>query len=171
MLQFIATDVIISKGPKDKPALRFSEDGSSSVLFRIGKRIYDKREEDNHRWVNINAKAFGSVCERINKMKLDAGSFVHIMGRYDEDVWTGEDEKLMRAPVIIIEHIEYSYSGNGKNKQSGDDNAAGSPESSPDASAPPQSPGEMQEFTGYTPFTEAPNTKNPFFPSQPLTQS
>lgn len=172
MLKFIATDVVVSKGYDDKPALRYSEDGSS-VRFRIGKRVYDKREEENHRWLNINVKAFGDLCERIKKMKLDAGSFIHLEGRYDEDVWDDENGKTMRMPVVILTDIEYSYSGNG-NKQNGN---APADESSAASQNSPQNPSDVQtsqqddsgavaqqnmpgNFTGFEGF----GGPNPFYP-------
>ena len=86
MFKVIATDVVISKGYDGAPALRFSENGES-VRFRIGKKVYDTRAENNTRWVNLSVKAFGPVCERIKKMQLKESSFINILGRLDEDVW------------------------------------------------------------------------------------
>lgn len=77
MFKVIATDVVISKGFDNAPALRFSEKGDS-VRFRIGKKVYDTRAENNTRWFNVSVKAFGDVCERIKKMQLKEGSFVHL---------------------------------------------------------------------------------------------
>jgi len=164
MLKFFGTDLVISKGYDDKPALRFSDNGGP-VRFRVGKRTYDKREKDNYRWVNLNVKGFGEICERIKKMKLDAGSFVHIEGRYDEDVWE-DDGKSMRAPVIILENIEYAYTGNGGNKQNGNGkDAGGSSAEAQGSTQAPQQEGSQTEmemptgFTGYTSF----GSPNPFF--------
>lgn len=86
MFKVIATDVVISKGFDNAPALRFSEKGDS-VRFRIGKKVYDTRAENNTRWFNVSVKAFGDVCERIKKMQLKEGSFVHLTGRLDEESW------------------------------------------------------------------------------------
>lgn len=165
MLKFYATEVVVSKGFNDKPALRFSEDGSS-VRFRIGKRVYDKRAEDNHRWININIKAFGELCERIKKMNLAEGSFIHVEGRYDEDVWE-DNGTTNRVPVIILTDIEYSYSGNGNGKTGGKPSANESSSDSSATSAPQQdnaaatSQQEMPEnFTGFESF----GGPNPFFP-------
>lgn len=69
MFKVIATDVVISKGYDGAPALKFSENGES-VRFRIGKKVYDTRAENNTRWVNLSAKAFGPVCERIKRCSL-----------------------------------------------------------------------------------------------------
>ena len=85
MFKVIATDVVISKGYDGAPALKFSENGES-VRFRIGKKVYDTRAENNTRWVNLSVKAFGPVCERIKKMQLKESSFINILGRLDEDV-------------------------------------------------------------------------------------
>ena len=58
MLKFFATDVSVSKGYDGSPALRFSEsDGVSRVRFRVGKRVYDSRCENNHRYINLRVKA------------------------------------------------------------------------------------------------------------------
>lgn len=171
MLKFIATDVVVSKGYGENPALRYSEE-VNAVFFRIGKRVYDKRGQDNHRWVNINVKAFGDLCERIKKMKLDEGSFIHIEGRYDEDVWD-DNGNTKRAPVVILTDIEYAYSGNGNHKQNGNgENApAGEPpaasQNSSDAQAsqqgnPAANGGKQmpENFTGFEGF----GGPNPFFP-------
>ena len=50
MFKVIATDVVISKGYDGAPALKFSENGES-VRFRIGKKVYDTRAENNTRSV------------------------------------------------------------------------------------------------------------------------
>ena len=103
MLKVIATDVVISKGYDGAPALRFSEKG---VRFRVGKKIYDTRAENNQRWINLSVKAFGQTSERIKKMQLKEGSFVNILGRLDEDVWedsTTHEKKS--ATVIIVDEI------------------------------------------------------------------
>lgn len=69
MFKVIATDVVISKGYDGAPALKFSENGES-VRFRIGKKVYDTRAENNTRWVNLSVKAFGPVCDRIKRCSL-----------------------------------------------------------------------------------------------------
>jgi len=161
MLKIIATDLAISKGYGDQPALRYSEDGKS-VRFRVGKRVYDKRAQDSHRWINLNVKAFGELCARIQKMQLDSGSFVHLEGRYDEDVWE-ENNKTNRVPVLILTDIEYAYTGNG-NKQNGKDADTGVPppntQSSTPATQPQNAQSEMPDgFTGFESF----GGTNPFF--------
>lgn len=174
MLKMIITDAGISKGYGDKPALRFSEkEGSNIVRFRIGKRVYDNRRDGNHRWINLNVKAFGGVCERIRKMKLKEGSYVNIIGRYDEESWTDDDSGEVRtSPVVIVDEIEYCYSGSGqKDGKSGESQpsdkeegngeprppAADSPGGQPEPEAPPATP---NNFTGFNAFGGGPN---PFF--------
>jgi len=160
MLKFLATDLVISKGYGDHPALRFSE-GGTSVRFRVGKRVYDKQAPDNYRWVNLNIKAFGGECERIKKMKLDAGSFIHLEGRYDEDVWE-EDSTTKRVPVIILTDVEYSYTGNGS-KQNGNSKDAADAQNTAQAQKQENSQAEMPgNFTGFTSF----DGPNPFYPPQ-----
>ena len=86
MLKVFATQVVVSKGYDNTPALRFSENGDS-VRFRIGKKVYDPHAENDSRWINLPVKAFNGVCERIKKMQLKEGSFVNLIGRLDEDSW------------------------------------------------------------------------------------
>lgn len=169
MLKIIITDASVSKGYEDNPALRFFDgDGGSvsSVFFRIGKRVYDSRCEDNHRWINLNVKAFGDVCERIRKMKLKAGSFVNIVGRYDEEVREDKDtNETRRYPVVIVEDIEFCYSGSGQKGGKGDAQDAPAPSQPPapaqnqgQPSAPP--PPMPDNFTGYSALG---GEENPYF--------
>ena len=99
MFKVIATDVVISKGYDGAPALKFSENGES-VRFRIGKKVYDTRAENNTRWVNLSVKAFGPVCERIKKMQLKESSFINILGRLDEDVWEDSTTHEKRSAMV-----------------------------------------------------------------------
>ena len=149
MFKVIATDVVISKGYDGATALKFSENGES-VRFRIGKKVYDTRAENNTRWVNLSVKAFGPVCERIKKMQLKESSFINILGRLDEDVWEDSTTHEKRsAMVVILDEIEYCSSGGGKQKTEGSGEqprAAGAPAKS-------ASNGEMPgNFTGFEPF-------------------
>ena len=174
MLKFIATDVVVSKGFNNNPSLRYSDDGSS-VRFRIGKRVYDKRAQDNHRWINLNIKAFGELCERIKKMKLDEGSFIHVEGRYDEDVWEDQTtHETNRAPVVYLTEIEYAFAGNKQNgngdtasaeatSQGNSQTGQASAASQSQAQEQPPQQGEMPEnFTGFQSF----GGPNPFFPQE-----
>ena len=177
MLKMIVTDAGVSKGYYGAPALRFIdlEGGGQCVRFRIGKRVYDNRCENNHRWINLSVKAFGEACERIKKMKLKEGSFVNIIARYDEETWEDQTtHEKKSAPVLIVDDIEYCYSGSGQ--KSGQENGGGAApagtvgtETPPSPPLPPQSqpqgdgqaPDAMPEnFTGFENFG---GTENPFF--------
>lgn len=109
MLKFFASDVVVSKGYQNAPALRFSDKGDF-VRFRIGQKVYDPRAEGNHRWVNLTVKCFDqALVDRIRKMQLKAGSFISLSGRYDEDVWEDEKTKEKHSmPVIVLDDIEFS---------------------------------------------------------------
>lgn len=155
MLKVFATDVVISKGYEGAPALKFSEKGDS-VRFRIGKKVYDTRAENNYRWVNLAVKAFGPVCERIKKMQLKESSYVNIIGRLDEDEWEDPTTREKRsAKVVILDEIEYCFSGGNKQKEAGDAPAGQQPvaTSEPPANAASAAqPSGEGSFTGYEPF-------------------
>lgn len=150
MFKVIATDVVISKGYDGAPALRYSESGES-VRFRIGKKVYDTRAENNHRWINLSVKAFGNLCERIKKMQLKEGSFINILGRLDEDVWedaTTHEKKS--AMVILLDEVEFCSGGN---RQQRDSSAEASPAQQPSPStAAPAANASGAGFTGFEPF-------------------
>jgi len=166
MIKMIVTSAVVSKGYGDAPALRFSDNtqnqAQASVRFRIGMRVYDKRAENNYRYLNISVKAFGSVAERIKSMKLDAGLYVNLIGRYDEDNW--EDQKTREkktAPVLIADEIEFCHNGgngNGNNsvKSQGNGNM---PEPSDLNNGNNPQPAQSN-FTGFEAF----GGPNPFFP-------
>ena len=148
ILNVFATNVVISKGFDNAPALRFNENGTF-VRFRIGKKVYDNRAENNTRWINLSVKAFGDVCERIKKMQLKEGSFVNFVGRLDEETWTDRDSNEQRsAIVIILDDIEYA-SGGGKAKENGQQTAQQPRYKSQNATAAPEN---SPNFTGYEPF-------------------
>lgn len=119
MLKLLATDAVISKGYDNKPPLRFYDTEHGPIVrFRIGKMVFDSRFQDNRRWINLNAKASGAVCERIKKMKLKEGSVVNIAGRYDEEIVKGEnDQKPRKFPLVIVEEIEYCHNMSRKDDQ------------------------------------------------------
>lgn len=166
MFKVIATEVVISKGFEGAPALRFSENGDS-VRFRIGKKVYDTRAENNHRWVNLSVKAFGPLCERIKKMQLKEGSFVNLLGRLDEDVWEdAATHERKSAMVVILDEIEYCAAGTRQQKEgtetAGTQKAAtAQPGAQTNASAPASAATSDNGggFTGYEPFGGA----NAFF--------
>jgi single-stranded DNA-binding protein len=159
MFKIFVTKAIISKGYKDAPALRFSDNSENqSVRFRIGKSVYDKNAKDNRRFVNINVKAFGNLADRIKKMNLDAGSYVNIFGRYDEEEWEDKETKEKRsAPVIIADEVEYGTVGE-NGKQNGN-NAEPESSSSGAAAAPYVANENPAGFTGF----ESVGGENPYF--------
>ena len=69
MIKAIITGAVISQGYDNAPALKFSEKGDA-VRFRIGKKVYDPKEEDNHRWINLPVKAFGPLCQELTRNGL-----------------------------------------------------------------------------------------------------
>ena len=149
MFKVFATDVVVSKGYDNSSALKFSDDGTS-VRFRIGKKVYDTRAENNTRWVNVSVKAFGVLCDRIKKMQLKEGSFIHIAGRLDEDNWvdTTTNEKKSQI-VIILDEVEYASGGGNKSTKDNQQTGA-TPASTP--AAPANTPENSPNFEGYTPF-------------------
>ena len=171
MIKMLVTKAVISKGFDGASALRFSESAENpSVRFRIGMLVYDKRAEKEHRFVNLSVKAFGYLVDRIRNMKLDAGMYVNIIGRYDEDIWEDKDtHEEKRAPVLIADEIEFSANA-GNSKQNGD--GSGAPVSGAQSQTPPannvqgKTPpsaavGQVPDnFTGFEGF----GGTNPYFP-------
>ena len=149
MFKTFATNVVVSKGYEGAAALKFSENGES-VRFRIGQKVYDSRVEGNYLWLNISVKAFGSVCERIKKMKLKEGSFVNLTARLDEEKWTDQETKKEKSQhVLIAEDIEYAYVGKsgenqnaGQNQSQGQNQAAGQYQQAAPAGAPTANQGQ-----------------------------
>ena len=183
MLKLIITEAVVSKGYNDDPAVRYfssnSENTGQVANFRIGKRVYDSKAENNHRWLNFTVKAFGDMCERVKRMKLKEGSYINIIARYDEETWETKDTHETRTGVVLyLDEIEYASSGNGqKNGQTSSDGTApqggGAPAPQSGAPAPQSQPqGQPQGqtppapdpmpggFTGYESFGDA---GNPFF--------
>lgn len=127
MIKMIITGAVVSKGANDGPAVKFSEKGDFP-RFRIGYKIYDTRAENNHRWINLTVKAFGDLCDRINKMDFKAGTYISLSGRYDEDVWEDEKTKAKKSmPVIILDEVEFCFSGSSK-KTDGNQKATSEPQ-------------------------------------------
>ena len=166
MLKVFATQVIISKGFEDKPAVNITRTNDASVVrFRIGKKVYDPKAEDNTRWLNYSVKGFGAIADRVEKMQLKEGSVINVFGRLDEDVWEDANtHEKKSATVIILDEIEYASSGprrdNGNQASGQQNNAAGNGNTSNQASAPaPANTGNSEGgFTGYEAFSG-----NPFF--------
>lgn len=142
MLKVFATNLIVSKGYENNPALKFFGENDSCVQFRVGEKVYDKEAENNTRWVNHTVKAFGTACERIKKMQLKEGSFINIIGgTLTDETWTegeGDKKTTKHAQVIVLEgrdSIEYASGGGKKpagdeSKQKTDESGKKKPESS-----------------------------------------
>lgn len=156
MLEVIATSAVVSRGYDGAAALRFSEKGDA-VRFRIGKKVYDTRAENNTRWINLSVKAFGDICERIKKMQLKDGSFINFRGRLDEDVWTdqqtGESKSTM---VVVLDDIEYAGGKPKENQESNKQQNGTAPNTGAAAPAQPAAQSAAGQtpngFTGYEPF-------------------
>lgn len=151
MLKVFSTNVVVSKGYDGAPALKYSDDGKS-VRFRIGKKVYDSRADNNARWLNYSVKAFNDVCERIKKMQLKEGSFINIIGRLDEDSWTDQNTgETKTATVIILDDLEYAGFAKPKDSSS-TPNAAGNAGNTNSPTPPEQDPVASDNFTGYENF-------------------
>ena len=165
MVKMIITDAVVSKGYDGTSAIRFydAEGGSQIANLRIGKRVYDSRADNNHRWLNFNVKAFGDVCERIQRMKLKEGSYINVIARYDEESWVDKNtQETKTGVVLILEEVEFSGSGSGqKAGQSSPVGDTGPQGQQPMQGQPPQSGAPMPgNFTGYEGFG---GTENPYF--------
>ena len=179
MFKAIITNAVVSKGYDGAAPFRYSEN-KNAVQFKIGYRVYDKNAKDNQRYINLAVKAFGGLCERIEKMQLKESSHINIIGRMDEERWEDNGQQHSRF-IIIAEEIEYSGSGtkpNGNGNGTGDagsapqtQNGQGQPPAPPQSQQaapqghPPQNPqngsGMPSNFTGYENYGE----ENPFFPT------
>lgn len=172
MLKIIITEAVVSKGYDGAPGVRFfdSENGGQIANFRIGKRVYDSKAADNHRWLNFSVKAFGDVCERIKRMKIKEGSYINIIARYDEESWEDKTTRETRTGVVLyLDEIEYANSGNGQKNGQG---SAGSsaPQNTGGAPAPQGYPPQGQTPQpadpmpgGFTGFENFGGGENPFF--------
>ncbi len=156
MLEVIATSAVVSRGYDGAAALRFSEKGDA-VRFRIGKKVYDTRAENNTRWINLSVKAFGDICERIKKMQLKEGSFINFRGRLDEDVWTDQQTgESKSAMVVVLDDIEYAGGKPKENQESNKQQNGTAPNTGAAAPAQPAAQSAAGQapngFTGYEPF-------------------
>ena len=165
MIKMTITNAAISQGFNGAAALRFSEGENKSVRFRIGVSVYDKSAEKNRRYVNMNVKAFGGLCSRIESMKLDAGSFVNVSGRYDEETWEDKNtHEKKSASVLIADEIEFCHGGNGKQNGTSisSESHTGAPAVSGEQYQPPHPAGSAQQPNNFTGF-EGFGGPNPYF--------
>jgi len=161
MIKMTVTDAFVSKGFEGKPAIYVSEKGDF-LSFKIGKRIYDKRAENNTRWLNLTVKVYNNVCERVKAMNLKEGSCIHISGRFDMDSWTDNDSgRKVSAPVLIADDVEYSYNGSKKKDATNDLPPSAGNGTPPPASSGGAPGGNPDNFDGFENFPE--DGTNPFF--------
>ena len=153
MYKVFLTNVFVSKGFEDKPAVNFSEKGDVA-WFRVGHKVYDPNAEDNTRWVNRAVKAFKSLAERIKKMNLDAGSCINIEGVEDDIPYEdSEGNKKVQSSVIVITNIEYAGSAGGKSTDKESKHKKDSEEKSTKKKS-----GDSENYEGYSAYSG-----NPFF--------
>lgn len=152
MLKVFATNLIVSKGYENNPALKYFGENDSCVQFRVGEKVYDKDAENNTRWVNHTVKAFGAACERIKKMQLKEGSFINITGgTLTDEMWSdgeGDKKTVKHAQVIVLEgrdSIEYVAGGSKKTSDEKSDSGSKHAEKK-------QKPESSENFTGYESF-------------------
>lgn len=127
MLSANLSNVFVSKGYEDKPAMNFirgENEEVSVVTFNLSVSVYDSKAENNKRYVSIPCKAFGAVAQRIEKMKVDAGANVNVVGVLDEDRWEKDGEKHRRL-YVRVDAIEYN--GGRKKKEDGDSDPNAAP--------------------------------------------
>lgn len=168
------TNAIVSKGYEDQPAIRFNEKGDFA-RFRFGCSKYDKNAPNNKRWINMSAKAFDSICERIKKMQLKEGSHVTLIGEYDEEIWTDDNTNEQKsAPSLTLLFIEYASAAVAKQTSGAVQAAAlpandgGQPSSPAEPSVPEGQRNSVQQkmpdsFEGYQSFDAG---TNPYYPEQ-----
>lgn len=150
MIKVFTTNAVISKGYNGAPAIRFSDTGDMA-RFRIGKKVYDSRVEGNHRWINLSVKVLDAkLCERIKKMQLKEGSYVNLIGRLDEDVWTDDTTKEeKRTMTIVLDELEYASNGTGKSDSKGTNDTVSEQSNSETNASDPMTSGN---FTGFEPL-------------------
>lgn len=154
MLKVFVTDVVISKGFDNQPALRYStsQNGGEILRFRFGSKIYDPRSENNSRWINMSVKAFGPIVERIKKMNLKEGSFINLSGRLDEEVWVDPNSNEKKSQfAIVLDEIEYAGGGVAKSKENRSDLLS---DNTPSETVGAPNPELSPNWTGYTPIGE-----------------
>lgn len=122
--KFNLANVFVNKSFKEgEEAVKYhtNENNTPTVCtFQVSGSYYDSKAENKKRYVKFNCKAFGSMAERIQKMKLSAGGNINICGKLDNDNWTDEDGKKHSVVTLIVDDIEY----NGSGKKSSEDNDA-----------------------------------------------
>ena len=84
------------------------------------------------------------------EQRSQGGYHINLSGRYDEDVWEDEQTKSKKSmPVIILEEIEFCFSGSSKNSGDGQKATAASQNPAGNYAAPAADNGMPNGFTGY----------------------
>lgn len=153
MISITLTDAVVSKGYNGAPAFYSSEDGRI-ISFKVGKKVYDKKAENQARWLNFNVNAFDDVSARIRKMNLREGSHINVMGDFDMKPWanrtTGE---ISTWPTIRLRDVEYASAPAAEKPQQ----AQAAPAAVEAKELPP--PEQLPGFTGYEHFGDG----NPYY--------
>ena len=104
------TRAIVCNGFNGESAIRFSKTaaGEKTCQFKVGEEVYDSRAENKKRYINWRVRAYGSVAERIEKMKLSPMGRINLIGRLDMYSFTDENDKKHEQMYIIINELEYA---------------------------------------------------------------
>lgn len=156
MLSITITDAVISKGYNGAPAFYSSDDGRI-FSFKVGTKVYDKKAENQTRWLNFNVNAFDDVAGRVRKMNLKEGSHINLAGDFDMKPWvnrtTGE---VTTWPTIKLSVIEYATPPSRSEPQQQAQATAAAAETSGQELPRPE---QLSNFTGYEHFGSA----NPYY--------
>lgn len=128
---FSLSNVYVSKGFEENPAVRYAEKDGEVVVasFGLSGSVYDKKAENNKKYINFTGcKAFGKMAQRIQKMKVDSGANVNVSGHFDSESWEDkETNKKRTALTFIIDNIEYNGSGKKKDGEASAETPTGIP--------------------------------------------
>ena len=147
MILQLITDAVISKGYNGAPAFHTSADGNM-LGFKVGCKVFDKKADNETRWININVNAFDDVAQRIQKMNLKEGSHINLFGSFDMKPWINRETGEVKTwPTVRAIAIEYASSVTVRTSAPEEPNHDAE-QADYDLLPPEQLPG----FTGYAPF-------------------
>lgn len=142
--KFYFANIYVNKAfEENEEAVKYhtDENGNPNIAtFNVSGSVYDSKAENKKRYIKFRVKAFGSLAQRIQKMKLGAGANVNISGHIDNENWEDKDGNKHSVVVFIADDIEYN--GSGKKDESKKENTAsasktevpsGEPENAEDA--------------------------------------
>lgn len=156
MIKITLTDAVISKGYNGAPAFYNSDDGGI-ISFKVGKKVYDKKAENQTRWLNFNVNAFDDVAGRVRKMNLKEGSHINLTGDFDMKPWVNRSTgEITTWPTIKLTEIEYaSLPSRSEPQQQTQSTAAAAETPGQELDKPEQ----LSGFTGYEHF----GSTNPYY--------